>query len=171
MATKEPEELNTSTTKDMEETGVNENQKIEESGINGKWKIQMLKNKQKIHKHKNQRFRKIQEMVHELKRDRKLTEKGEEYQAQIREMKEKTFVRAYRKFKQVIVYIRNELKKECSEDQLYIFIDTITDEAGKAIDSYDTLRSAEDGNVQPDEHLSTASRHHRSLYEGPDHFH
>ena len=69
------------------------------------------------------------------KRDRKLTEKGEEYHAQIREMKEKAFARAYKKFKQVIVYIRNELKKECSEDQLYIFIDTITAEAGKAIDS------------------------------------
>ena len=63
-------------------------------------------------------------------------------------MKEKAFVRAYRKFKQVIVYIRNKLKKECSEDQLYLFMDTITDEAAKAIESYDTLRSAEDGNVQ-----------------------
>ena len=61
---------------------------------------------------------------------------------------EKTFVQAYKKFKQVIVYIRNELKKECTEDQLYLFMDTITDEAAKAIDSYDTLRSAEDGNVQ-----------------------
>ena len=37
---------------------------------------------------------------------------------------EKAFVRAYRQFKQVIVCIRNELKKECSKDQLYIFIDT-----------------------------------------------
>ena len=91
MATKEPEELNTSTTKDMEEPGINENPNMENP--------------------------------------------------------EKAFVRAYKKFKQVIVYIRNELKKECSEDQLYLFMDTITDEAAKAIESYDTLRSTEDGNM------------------------
>ena len=64
-----------------------------------------------------------------------------------KENPEKTFVQAYKKFKQVIVYIRNELKKECSEDQLYLFMDTITDEAAKAIESYDTLRSTEDGNM------------------------
>ena len=93
MATKEPEELNTSTTKDMEESGINENPNMENP--------------------------------------------------------EKAFARAYRKFKQVIVYIRNELKKECSEDQLYLFMDTITAEAEKAIGSYDTLRSEEDSNVQP----------------------
>ena len=113
MATKETEELNTSTSKEMEETGINENPN--------------MKNPEA----------------------QKLTEKGEEYHAQIREMKEKAFVQAYKKFKQVIVYIRNELKKECSEDQLYLFMDTITDEAAKAIESYDMLRSAEDSNVQP----------------------
>ena len=101
------------------ETGVNENQKMEESGTN---------------ENPNMKNPEAQKQT-------------ENTQAQIREMKEKAFARAYKKFKQVIVCIRNELKKECSEDQLYLFMDTITDEAAKAIEFYDMLRSAEDGNM------------------------
>ena len=117
MATKEPEERNTSTTKDMEETRVNENQKIEESGINENPNMENP-DAQKQTENTQTQEAEIQKDSGDgtrPKRDRKLTEKGEEYQAQIREMKEKAFARAYKKFKQAIVYIRNELKKECSE--------------------------------------------------------
>ena len=159
MATKEPEELNTSTIKDMEETGINENPKMENPDAQKQTENTQAQEPE-IQKDSGDGTR--------TKRDRKLTEKGEEYHAQIREMKEKAFARAYKKFKQVIVYIRNELKKECREDQRYLFLDTITDEAAKAIEFYDTCKKYRRWKY---EHLSTASRHHRSLYEGPDHFH
>ena len=117
MATKEPEELNTSTTKDMEETGVNENQKIEESGINENPKMENPDAQKQTENTQVQEpeLQKDSGDGTRTKRDRKLTEKGEEYQAQIREMKEKAFVRAYRKFKQVIVYIRMSSKKNAAK--------------------------------------------------------
>ena len=70
------------------------------------------------------------------KRVVKQTEKGEEYQAQLREKKEKGFISAYKKL------------RDCAEDELYTFIDTIEDEHNKAIYSYENLRGIGDAHAQ-----------------------
>ena len=75
------------------------------------------------------------------KRTIKPTPKLQENMAEERLRKEKSFENSYRNFKKALVSIREAMKNQCSEDELFTFKEKVEQESKRALSSYEKVRN------------------------------